>query len=138
MAPSEKTDKSDSLREQGGAVVSGVRAAALHATKHVEAVAELLMLELSEYGRTQMRRAIGIAVGAVFLLIAYVMLCWLVVCCCGMMGVIIVIAFNLLVGVVFLVCAMNNKPEGIAPATCQEIKDDLQCIRLYLKGKEKS
>lgn len=136
----------DSLRAQSGAVVTGVRAAVLHTMRHLEALAELLQLELREYGRIQMHRAGLMLVGAVLLLVGYVFL-WLaaiIVCdvCWGRVAGYIALGsafvFNILAGLCTLVAAMRRKPESVAPATCQEIKDDLQCIKLYLRGKEKS
>ena len=56
MAKSEHPEEPATLREQGGAVLGGVREAVLHATRHVEALAELLQVELNEYGRRQARR----------------------------------------------------------------------------------
>lgn len=136
----------DSLRTQGGAVVSDVRGAVLQFTRHVEALAELLQLELQEYGHAQVRRLVLLALGAVLLLLAYVFLCLvgILVCACvwGAVGAFSasggVVVVNLSVGLWALHRGMKHKPEGIAPATCSELKDDLQCIKLYLKGKEES
>lgn len=146
MADFSPSEQCNSLREQGGAIVSDVRAAVLHATRHLEALAELLQLELQEYGRAQFRRMVCIAVGAVLLLVGYAFL-WLVgVVVCGTLwgawGVYGALGaatlFNILVGLWALCRGIKRKPAGIAPATCRELNDDLQCIKLYLRGKEKS
>ena len=79
MAERELAEKVDSLRTQGGAVVSDVRTAVLHATRHLESLAELLQLELHEYGRAQVRRLALLAVGGILLLCAYALLCLLLV-----------------------------------------------------------
>lgn len=137
---------SDSLREQGGAVVSGVRAAVLQATRHLEALSELLMLELREYRDAQLRRVVRIAAGAALLVAAYLLLCMAVVCTgfllWGSAGLYVafgvVVLFSMLAGLALLCSGISRKPEGLAPATCRELKDDIQCIKLYLKGKEKS
>lgn len=139
-------EQSESLRAQGAAVVSGVRAAVLQATRHLEALVQLLQLELHEYGRAQVRRLVLISMGAVLLLVAYAFLCLTVICVCGLLwggcGACIavggVVFLNLLAGLILLCIGLKRKPEGIAPATCRELSDDLQCIKLYLRGKEKS
>lgn len=132
-----------SLFKQGEGVVSDVRGAVLSAARHFEALAELFMLELREYGQSQARRLVALLVGAVLLLSAYVMLCifavvllWPVLGLDWAMGA--VLAFNVVAGVVALLVAAACKPKGLAPATSQEIKDDIQCIKLYLKEKENS
>lgn len=142
----QKDAQEDSLREQSGAVVHGVRAAVLHATQHFEALVELLQLELLEYGRAQVQRAALALAGVVLLVVAYLFLWMGLVMYClaewGSVGFICAVgaavAFNLVAGGVALLAAVRRKPVGVAPATCRELKDDLQCIKLYLRGKDKS
>lgn len=139
-------EENSSLRAQSGSVVSGVRAAVLQATRHLEALAELLQLELREYGRAQVLRVVTIVVGAALLLVAYAFFCFAAVVVShelwGFLGACIalgaVVLVNLLVGLAVLYVGIKRKPEGVAPATCRELKDDIQCVKLYLKGKEKS
>lgn len=143
MADPTPEEKPLTLREQGGAVVSSARSAVLHATGHLEALAELLQVELREYGRCQMRRVVAVAIGGVMLLCAYMLLCVLaVVAFGGMLGLLnsllAVIGFNAVVGLIILLLGVKCRPAGIAPATTQEIKNDIQCVKLYLKGKEQS
>lgn len=142
MAEHQPTEQ-PSLLEQGEGVVSDVKGAVLHAARHLEALYELFVLELREYGRHQMRRMVAMLVGAVLLGVAYLLLCMLAVAFLAvelglMTALVIVIAFNALAGGVAVVVAAVCKPSGIAPATGQEIKDDIQCIKLYLKGKGRS
>lgn len=139
-------EKSDSLRAQGGAVVSGLRSAVLQSTRHFEALAQLLQFELQEYGSIQMKRIALIAVGSVLLVVAYAFFCLAAIIACKLLwgesgmylSIGIVVLFNMLVGLLLLGIGLKRKPAGIAPATCRELKDDLQCVKLYLKGKEKS
>lgn len=139
-------EESRSLREQGGAVACGVRAAVLQAARHAEALAQLLLLELQEYRDAQLARLVRVAVGAVLLTVGYAFFCVgiVVVCsrlwgsfgaCAALAGVVLL---NLLVGLLLLLAGVRCKPQGIAPATCRELKDDIQCIKLYLKGKGRS
>lgn len=143
MAETNPPEKPATLREQSGAVVSDVRDAVLHATRHLEALVELFRLELHEYRRCQVRRLVAVAVGAVMLLCSYMLLClYAVVALQPYLGLLwsfmAVFMFNLIVGLAVLLVAALRRPTAIAPATSQEIKNDIECIKLYLKGKEKS
>lgn len=143
-------DKQDSaenrqptLREQSGAVVSDVRAAVLHSAQHLEALGELLRLELREYGRRQVRRVVTGALGVALLLCAYITGCFCVVVelqpLVGLrVAFLAVIIFNAVVGGVLLLAAALRKPASLAPTTCEEIKKDIECVKIYLKGNEKS
>ena len=132
-----------SLQEQGGAALEGARRAALQATSHLEALMDLLCLELAEYGAHQARRVLALAFGVLLLLCAYFLLC-LFICVAlsgwlGWLGAVgVVCLFNLLVGVLALVAGLKCRPGPLAPATRQELKNDVQCIRLFLKEKGKS
>ena len=142
MAKSEHPEEPATLREQGGAVLGGVREAVLHATRHVEALAELLQVELNEYGRRQARRLTAALVGVALLLCAYLMLCVFVVLVLILKPtwapVLAVVIFNALGGMVALLVGKCGKPAGVAPETVKELKNDLECVKLYLKGKENS
>lgn len=144
MAGDIKPDGSEPQPEQGG-IVSDVKDAALQAARHVESLAELLHIELQEYARFQVRRAVFVALGAVMLLIAYGLLCILAIDVLQRMAymderlsIVAVVAFNAILGLLLLCIGILRKPEGVAPATGQEIKNDIQCIKLYLQGKGKS
>lgn len=143
MADTDPPEQATTLRKQSGAVVSDVRASVLHAARHLEALAELFHLELKEYGRRQTRRLIAMLVGGVLLMCAYMLLCILAVAILQplvghLWAFVAVLLFNLVVGMIAMLIGLKSKPAAIAPATTQELKDDIQCIKLYLKGKEKS
>ena len=144
MVESQHAEKTVTLREQGGAVLGGVRESVLHATRHVEALAELLQVELNEYGRRQARRLTAALVGVALLLCAYLMLCVFAVLVLMPVlkpiwaPVLAVVIFNALVGMVALLVSKCGKPGGVAPETVKELKNDLECVKLYLKGKENS
>ncbi len=131
------------LQEQGGEVLADARQAAANATQHAEALVELFRLELREYGQRQARRTTAIVAGAGLMLVSYLLLCaglcvllaqfldWLY-------AVGIVFLLNFLSGALLLVCGAKMKPGPLAPATRQELKNDLQCIKLALTEKKKS
>ena len=143
MAAQEPTER-PSLRDESAGVVAEVRGALLHAAQHVCALAELFSLEAREYGRSQVRRLVLLLVGAALLGCAYLMLNLLGVLVLGrelrdyVLAASIVAGFNAVVGGVVVLVALCRKPAGMAPATCRELKDDLQCVKLYLKGKGNS
>ena len=135
MSEKELPEKPSTLREQSGAVVGGVRGAVLHTMRHVEA--------LGEYGQRQLRRVTWTLVGVALLLCAYMMLCFFAVTVLQqylkpMWAVLAVVVFNALVGLIALLVGVCNKPVGVVPETLKEFKNDLECVKLYLKGKEKS
>ncbi len=145
MAESHLPEKSASLREQGGAVLGGVREAVLHVARHVEALAELIQVELEEYGRRQAKRFTAVMVGVVLLLCAYLMLCIFAVLMLQTFvikpmwaAVLAVAIFNALAGLIALLVSRCGKSAGVAPETVKELKNDIECVKLYLKGKEKS
>lgn len=123
--------------------MSDLRLAVLQTVRHVEALAELLQLELSEYVRGQARRMLAQVVAGVLLVCAYLMLCFFAVVelqtLVGMRWAILaVVVFNVVLGLVALLVAALCKPAGVAPSTVQELKNDVRCVQLYLKGREKS
>ena len=135
--------KITTLQKQGGAVLADVREVLLQASHHMEALLELFQLELREYGEKQARRIAALVVGVFLLLCAYAVFCALVcVLFSAWLGlawaVAIVCLINVLLGGVALWYGVKSKPGPIAPATLQELKDDVQCIRLMLKENKKS
>lgn len=135
--------KLTTLRKQGGSVIAGVRETLLQTSDHLEAVLELFRMELREYGEKQARRVVALVAGVFFLLCAYVVFCafacvllstWLD----WIWAVAAVCLINALLGGVAIVVGLKCKPGPIAPATMQELKDDVQCIKLMLKGNKKS
>lgn len=136
-------NKLTTLQQQSGTVMSDVREMLLQCSEHLEAVADLLRLELREYGKKQARRMAALVAGLFLLLCSYAVFCafacvllsaWL-----GMLwAVAVVCLINALLGVCAIVLGLRCKPGSPAPATLQELKDDVQCIRLMLKEKTKS
>lgn len=131
------------LQKQGEATLAGVRHAVLQATSHLEALLDLLCLELAEYGAHQAKRLLSLALGVVLLLCAYVLLClFACVALSAWLGwlwaVGVVCLLNLLAGALALVVGVKCRPGPLAPATRQELKNDVQCIRLILREKSKS
>lgn len=130
-----------SAKERGRAAVGGVRAAASHAVDHAQSLAELLRLELQEYGAAQTRRLAVVSVAVVLLLTAYLSLCvCLSVWLSGWMGwmgsVACIGALNLAGGIVLLLLARALSPGSVAPLTRQELKSDLECLKLLMKENE--
>lgn len=143
MAENSQGENPPTLREQGGEVVSDLRQVLLHTTSHFEALAELLQLELEEYARGQFKRLVAIVLSAALLGCAYLLLCvWAVVELSPHIGLrwafIGVALFNVVVGLVALIVGARCKPAGVAPATMQEIKNDVRCVQLYLKERHHS
>ncbi len=144
MAENNPPEKTATLREQGGAVLGGVRETVLQATRHAEALVELFQTELNEYGRRQVRRLMAAVVGVALLLCAYLMLCIFAVLVLMPVlkpvwaPVLAVVIFNALAGLVALLISKSGKAAGVAPETVKELKNDLECVKLYLKGKENS
>lgn len=143
MAEDQPPEKPETLREQGEAVVTDLRSVSLHVFRHLESLAELFSLELREYGRRQICYMMTLIAGAVLLLCAYLVLCFFaVVALSPLIGhtwaFLAVVAFNVVAGGVMLLVAALRKPDAVAPSTVQEIKNDIRCVQLYLKGKAKS
>lgn len=135
--------KLTTLQKQGGTVLADVREALLQTSEHVEAVVELFRLELKEYGERQARRIVALIVGVFLLLCAYAVFCAFACVLLSMWlswpwAVAIVCLLNALLGGAAIVAGLRCKPGAMAPATMQEIKDDVQCIKLMLKGNTKS
>ncbi len=138
-----KPDLVTTLQERGGEVISDVRGAASDAVQHAEALLELFRLELREYGQCQARRMVAILVGAGLLLVSYLLLCAVLCVLLGQvlswpLAVGIVFLANFVVGLLLLVCGILMNPGSLAPATRQELKNDLQCLKLALQQKKKS
>lgn len=123
--------------------MSDVRSAVLSATRHVESLAELFAIELREYTRSQIRRIAALVLAAVLLLCAYIVLCiWGALALMPLLGLqwalLVIVLVNVVLALVALLVAALCKPSAVAPATQQELKNDLQCVKLYLKGKGNS
>ncbi|MBR5521920.1 MAG: phage holin family protein [Akkermansia sp.] len=136
-------NKLTTLQQQGGTVLADVREALLQTSNHLEALVELFQVELKEYGEKQARRIAALVVGVFLLLCAYAVFCaFACVLLSSWLGwlwaVAVVCLINVLLGGVALWCGLKCKPGPVAPATMQELKDDVQCIRLMLKENKKS
>lgn len=142
--PFRKPQSLADLQEHGGEMVADVREAALHAASHANALAQLFRMELQEYGIRQCRRLVMLAAGLFLLLVAYLAFCVvmgvLLQACLGswLLATGIVFLFNALVGFLLLWVAAASKPGPLAPATCQELKDDVQCLKILLQPKSKN
>ncbi len=131
------------LCERGGEVASDARQAATNALEHMEALAELFRLELREYGQRQACRMVSILVGVGLLLVSYLLLCAALCVLLALwldwhLAVALVFLVNFLAGLVLLICGLKMNPGPLAPATQQELKNDLQCIKLAIAEKKKS
>lgn len=129
--------------EPSKGVVSDACGAAVHAARHIGALAELFVLELQEYAHSQQRRMRALLVGGVLLLCAYLTLCAIVVALLhpvvGLLWALgIVAAFNAVAAGLAMAVAAARRPAGFAPATLQEIRADIQCIKLYTKENRNS
>ena len=130
------------LRQQGGVVVGGLRDAALHFVRHVESLCELFLLETQDYARRQRNYALGLALGLGFVGCAYLFLCVLAIVLLAPLltevwAVAAVVLFNLLAGLITLLVAGHSQPGKLAPDTVREIKNDIECAKLYLNAKGK-
>ncbi len=138
-----KPDLVTTLHERGGEVLADARQAATDAVQHTESLLALFRLELREYGQCQARRMVAILAGAGLLLVSYLLLCAALCVLLGQyvewpLAVGIVFLANLVVGLVLLICGVKMNPGPLAPATRQELKNDLQCLKLALAEKKKS
>ncbi len=142
MSDNTSSEEQPGLRDQVGVVLRSARASALHATQHLEALADLLQEELAEYGRKQARRLVQLLVGGLLLGCAYLLLCVLAVMLLHPLvqsypiAIALVLVFNLAAGLVMLLIGKRCKPDGVAPHTMRELKTDLEWIERSLKGKE--
>ncbi len=138
-----KQDIVTNLQVRGGEVFADARQAANDAAQHAEALVSLFRLELREYGQRQARRMVAILVGGGLLLVSYLLLCAAVCVLLGQyldwpLAVGIVFLANFAMGAILLICGLKSNPGPLAPATQQELKNDLQCLKLALAEKKKS
>ncbi len=138
-----KPDIVTTLQERGGEVVADARRAALNGVRHTEALVELFREELREYGQRQANRMAAILVGAGLLLVSYLLLC---AALCALLGlwldwpyaIGIIFLVNFLAGLCLLRSGLKKKPGKLAPLTCQELSNDIQCLKLAIAEKKKS
>lgn len=138
-----KQRQQPTLKEQVRAIVESGKGMAGRAVEHVDAMVELFTLELQEYVRCQVIRAILITLAALLLIGAYFITCafvsvalhyWL-----GWLGALgTVLGAHLIIIVVLLLIARKQAQQQVAPQTIQEIKKDWECLKLLTKGNSKS
>ncbi len=143
LALFKKSELITTLQERGGEVASDARQAASETVRHAEDLLELFRLELREYGQCQARRLAAILVGGGLLLVSYLLLCAALCVLLGQymewpLAVAVVFIGNFLSGLLLLLCGIKMNPGPLAPATQQELKNDLQCLKLALEQKKKS
>lgn len=130
------------LQEQGGDLVDDVRKAARYTASHARSLLALLKVELAEYVAQQSRRAVLFAAAGVMLLFAYALLCvWLCVVlntwlASWAVSVAIVLLLNAVPGLILAMMALRAKPAPLAEATRQELKNDLECLRILLSNEK--
>ena len=122
---------------------SGTRTALARTLEHAQALRELFQVELAEYVDFQRRRGAYMVLAVVLLLVSYLLLCALSVVLlaphAGWAGaLVIVLVANLMGALILLLRAMALGKETLAPATREELHNDWQCLKLLLKGNEKS
>lgn len=130
------------LQQQMTAPVAGLREAGHHAVEHMDAMAELLSAELREYAFRQTLRMALVVVAAVLACAAWLVLCalaaWLLQPLCGWgWALAAVAALNFLTAAVLTTVAYKYDAGEPAPMTCQELKNDWQCIKLLINGNKK-
>lgn len=126
------------LQEQGGALAVDVRRSLSLAFSHAGLLLKLLRIEGAEYLSQQTRRAAWLAAAGVFLFVSYLLL--LALLCVFMQEFVgswpaaigIVLAANLLLGVLLLIVALRAKPVPFAEMTREELKKDLECLKILL------
>lgn len=133
----------DTLREQGKSAVFHVRSVIIHAAEHLRALSALFGVELQEYAARQTSRLIALAAGIFLTVCGYLILCALVCALIGsyigiLWGMAIVCAAHFLAAGTLIILALNHKPGPLAPATRQELKNDLQCLQIILGSKKEN
>ncbi len=126
-----------SLLPQRRSVTADLRAVVSQMMEHSRALIGLFGLELSEYLRKHLLRLIFFVAALFCLLIAYMALWALLVVLMAQAwslsgALIIFLAFHLVVGTLLLLICKGMKIGPLAPATCNEIQTDLECLRLTL------
>lgn len=122
---------------------TGTRTAVSRTLEHAQALSELFRLELAEYIDFQRRRGAYMVLAVVMLLVSYLLACALMVVLlaphAGWAGaLLLVLLVNVLGAVILLLRALALGREPLAPATREELQNDWKCLKLLLKGNEKS
>lgn len=131
------------LSSGASSAASGTRTAAVRTMEHVRSLSALFQVEVAEYVGYQCRRGAYVVSAAALLLVSYLLLCALAVVLLephvGLVASLaLILAGNLIIAMVLLVRAAALGKERFAPATREELQNDWQCLKLLLKGNEKS
>ena len=130
------------LRQEASAVVQQVRSVVQRTAEHSSALGSLFAEEVKEYTAHQLQRVVMAVVACVLLLGAYFVLCAAVVVLLSIwmhpalaLGVVFLV--NLVVALILLRMVRSMGGKKLAPATAQEIKNDLECLKLLCKESSK-
>ena len=130
------------LQEQGGGLVDDVRKVANYTASHARSLLALLKIELAEYVSQQTRRAVMFAVAGVLLFFSYALLCVLLCLVLNiwlgswLISVAAVLLLNAVPGLLLVVAALRAKPAPLAEATREELKNDLECLKILLSNEK--
>ena len=137
------TDTACSLRERGTAVAQSVGDAFSRGSAHVATLAALFKVEAAIWGGRALRKTCLLLVGAFLVVVAYaftvVVGCLLLAESIGWLWTLTAVAaFHAVAGLAVICGAVKMKTGEIAPGTVQEIKNDIQCLRILLKDSDKN
>lgn len=130
------------LRQEASAVVLQARSVVQRTAEHTSALGALFAEEVKEYTAHQLQRVILAIVACVLLLGAYFVLCAAVAVLLSIwlhpalsLGVVFLV--NLVVALLLLRMVRSMGGKKLAPATAQELKNDLECLKLLCKESSK-
>lgn len=129
-------------KPQAVSPVADLREAGRHAVEHMDAMAELLSIELREYvarlkTHAELIIAAVLAAGVTWLLLSALGV-WLLQSCWGWgWALFAVAALNALILLALKVIIDKSSTGDPAPLTCREVKNDWQCLKLLINGNKK-
>ena len=130
------------LRQEASAVVQQARSVVQRTAEHTSALGALFAEEVKEYTMHQLQRVILAIVACVLLLGAYFVLCAAVAVLLSIwlhpalsLGVVFLV--NLVAALLLLRMVRSMGGKKLAPATAQELKNDLECLKLLCKESSK-
>lgn len=129
-------------QQQTVSPAADLREAGRRAAEHMDAMAELLSVELREYAARQTLRMALMAAAALPACAAWLMLCALAAILLesvmpGTWAVAVVAVLNIVLAAALAVAARKCGVGEPAPLTCRELKNDWQCLKLLLNGNKK-
>ncbi len=119
-------------------MVGSAKKTAAKFAEHAKALSALLALELNESAQ-RLGRKVSLLILALFMVICGYLLLWVLLTAvmAHFLGWIIALAistgFHFLVAIVALVKACKVKVGPLAPATAEELKNDLTCLQMALR-----